>query len=254
MRHQTSSWRTICGANSVSVASVHVAAQIYLSRYVSHDGQRQGRPSRAGQVAVIPYADFTYFVLLLYVAVPTVILGVFGRAGWRWALLVTTVMLLVQYHDVLHLGAPFRTRNLARIGVRLVAMADRARLRRRRRARRLAVLRRNRLSVLPLALAKVIPLVSPETQFGFLGISYVTFRALDIVFCLRDGVIARPGPVDLFMFLFFFPTISAGPIDRYRRFAPDWRKTRSRAEFLADLDGAVHHFFRGLLYKFISLR
>ena len=105
--------------------------------------------------------------------------------------------------------------------------------------------------MLPLALAKVIPLVSPKTQFGFLGISYVTFRALDIVFCLRDGVIARPGTVDLFMFLFFFPTISAGPIDRYRRFAPDWRKTRSRAEFLADLDGAVHHFFRGLLYKFI---
>jgi len=70
------------------------------------------------------------------------------------------------------------------------------------------------------------------------------------VFCLRDGVIARPGTVDLFMFMFFFPTISAGPIDRYRRFAPDWRKTRSRAEFLADLDGAVHHFFRGLLYKF----
>ena len=53
------------------------------------------------------------------------------------------------------------------------------------------------------------------------------------------------------MFLFFFPTISAGPIDRYRRFAPDWRKTRNRAEFLADLDGAVHHLFRGLLYKFI---
>ena len=36
---------------------------------------------------MIPYADFTYFVLLLYVAVPTVILGLFGRAGWRWAFL-----------------------------------------------------------------------------------------------------------------------------------------------------------------------
>ena len=71
------------------------------------------------------------------------------------------------------------------------------------------------------------------------------------MFCLRDGVIARPGTVDLFMFLFFFPTISAGPIDRYRRFAPDWRKRRSRAEFLTDLDSAVQHFFRGLLYKFI---
>jgi membrane protein involved in D-alanine export len=107
------------------------------------------------------------------------------------------------------------------------------------------------VSLLPLAITKVLPVVSPKTQFGFLGISYVTFRALDIVFCLRDGVIATPGATDLFMFLFFFPTISAGPIDRYRRFIPDWKKRRSRAEFLADLDGAVHHFFRGLLYKFI---
>src|SRR5207237_3754922 len=53
------------------------------------------------------------------------------------------------------------------------------------------------------------------------------------------------------MFLFFFPTISAGPIDRYQRFAADWRKTRTRAEFLVDLDGAVHRIFRGFLYKFI---
>ena len=56
---------------------------------------------------MIPYADFTYFVLLLYMAVPTVILGLFGRARWRWALLVTTVMLVVQYHDALHLRKHF---------------------------------------------------------------------------------------------------------------------------------------------------
>ncbi len=106
------------------------------------------------------------------------------------------------------------------------------------------------LSVLPLALAKVIPLVSPKTQFGFLGISYVTFRALDIVFCLRDGVIARPGPVDLFMFLFFFPTISAGPMIVCADSLPR-RKNRSRTEPWPVCDGAVNHFFRGLLYKFI---
>jgi membrane protein involved in D-alanine export len=201
---------------------------------------------------VIPYAGFTYFVLLLYVAVPTLILGLFGRAGWRWALLVTTAMLVAQYHDVLHLRAHFPVREIwlvlafafwqwltvrafAGIGARsgwpfYGALG---------------------LSLLPLVLVKVIPLVAAKTQFGFLGISYVTFRALDVVFCLRDGVIATPGAINLFMFLFFFPTISAGPIDRYRRFVPDWKKTRSRTEFLADLDGAVHHFFRGLLYKFI---
>src|SRR5947208_9234954 len=107
------------------------------------------------------------------------------------------------------------------------------------------------MSLLPLLAAKLVPLVSPKSQVGFLGISYVTFRALDIVFCLRDRVIAVPETLDLLMFLFFFPTISAGPIDRYRRFLPEWRKKRNRAEFLVDLDSAVQHFFRGLLYKFI---
>jgi membrane protein involved in D-alanine export len=201
---------------------------------------------------VIPYADFSYFVLLLYVAVPTIILGLFGRAGWRLALLVTTIMLVVQYQDVLHLRKHFLVSEIwivlafalwQWLIVRAFSSAS-------TRAGWLFYAAIS-LSVLPLVLVKLIPLVSPKTQFGFLGISYVTFRALDIVFCLRDGVIGRPRAIDLFMFLFFFPTISAGPIDRYRRFAPDWRKARNRGQFLADLDGAIHHFFRGLLYKFI---
>src|SRR5205823_2911840 len=74
---------------------------------------------------------------------------------------------------------------------------------------------------------------------------------LDVVFCLRDDVITEPGTLDFLAFLFFFPTISSGPIDRYRRFISDWKKTRTRAEFLADLDGAVHRIFRGFFYKFI---
>ncbi len=164
---------------------------------------------------MIPYADFTYFVLLVYVAVPTLILGLLGRAGWRWALLVTVAMLLVQYHEELHVRAHFPVREIW------------------------------------ILLGFAAPLVSPKSQFGFLGISYVTFRALDVVFCLRDQVIAAPGTLDLLMFLFFFPTISAGPIDRYRRFLTDWKKKRTRTEFLSDLDGAVHRFFRGLFYKFI---
>ena len=100
-------------------------------------------------------------------------------------------MLLVQYQEVLHFAyriSHFST-SLGRIGVRLMAMADGAVSRARARD---ALDGAIRLSVLPLALAKEYPLVSPKTQnFGFLGISYVTFRALDIVFCLRDGVIAK---------------------------------------------------------------
>ncbi len=201
---------------------------------------------------MIPYAHLTYFVLLLYIAVPTVILGVFGIAGWRWALLITSGMLVAQYLDVIRLRSHSSVREiwlvLAFAMWQLLTVRVFARASVREGARFYGALA---ISVLPLALSKVLPLVAPKTQFGFLGISYITFRALDLVFCLRDGVIATPGTTDLFMFLFFFPTISAGPIDRYRRFVPDWKKKRSCAEFLTDLDGAVQHFFRGLLYKFI---
>ncbi|MGV3531413.1 MAG: MBOAT family O-acyltransferase, partial [Chthoniobacteraceae bacterium] len=47
------------------------------------------------------------------------------------------------------------------------------------------------------------------------------------------------------------PTLSSGPIDRYRRFGQDWAKIRGRTEFLDDLDAAVARVFQGFLYKFI---
>jgi membrane protein involved in D-alanine export len=201
---------------------------------------------------VIPYADFTYFGLLLYAVVPTLVLGLFGRAWWRWAVLVTAVMLAIQYSGFLKVRPDFALREIwivlafalwqwgaVRIFARLGAPAG------------WLFYGTIMLSVIPLAAAKVMPALWPGTEVGFLGISYVTFRALDVVICLRDEVIATPETLDLLMFLFFFPTISAGPIDRYRRFVGDWRRRRSCSEFLADLDAAVHRLFRGFLYKFI---
>lgn len=195
---------------------------------------------------MIPYTDFTYFVLLLYVAVPTVVLGLFGRAAWHWAVVVTLAMLVVQYQHLVHLRAHLPVREIWLVMAFAVWQWVTVR------AFAAATARAGwrfygaiAISLLPLVLAKAVPLASPKTQFGFLGISYVTFRALDLVFCLRDGVIATPRTLDFFMFLFFFPTISAGPIDRYRRFETDWKKKRTREEFLADLDGALHLFFVG---------
>jgi membrane protein involved in D-alanine export len=195
---------------------------------------------------VIPYADFAYFGLLLYAAIPTLILGLFGRAGWRWALLVTAAMVVVQYHELVNVRSGFPVREIW-IVIGFAAwqwMTTRAFAGAGARGGWLFYVALG-ASLLPLAVAKLIPLVSPISQVGFLGISYITFRALDIVFCLRDNVIAAPGTLDFLMFLFFFPTISAGPIDRYRRFVSDWRRKRTHAEFLGDLDGAVHRVFRG---------
>ena len=68
---------------------------------------------------------------------------------------------------------------------------------------------------------------------------------------IQDSVITSIAPLQYLTFLLFFPTISSGPIDRYNRFAEDWKRDRSRDEVLQDLDKAIHRIFTAFLYKFI---
>jgi membrane protein involved in D-alanine export len=197
-----------------------------------------------------PYADFTYFGLLLYIVIPTIILGLFGRANARWALFATVVVCIVQFDDELTLRAGWHLRELWVVGgyavwQTLIAVAF---LRWRSRGSFYTAFA---FALLPLAIAKYLPHLAPGSELGFAGISYVTFRALDVIFSIRDGVIKTIAPHQYVAFLFFFPTISSGPIDRYRRFAQDWQRQRTRAEFLDDLDTAVERIFRGFLYKFL---
>lgn len=199
---------------------------------------------------MIPFADFTYFGLLLYVVVPTLALGLLGRAGWRWTVLVCALAGLVHFSGTLKVRPDFEMREIwivAGYGLWQAALAWALVRWRSPGLFRVAL----GLSLLPLAAAKALPLLSAGSLFGFLGISYVTFRSLDVLFSIHDGLLKRLEPATYFAYLFFWPTISSGPIDRYRRFAEDFRRSRTRGEFLDDLDFAVSRVFRGFLYKFI---
>ncbi len=195
-----------------------------------------------------PYADFLYFGVLLYVAVPTMIHGLIGRLrSWsRGFIVVATIfMLIIQYPTMptLWLVVGYALTQW------LIAVGFLA-LRRRARRRWLfygAVL----LGLAPLISVRLTALLEPSNVLGFIGLSYVTFRSLDVIICIHDGLIADLPSVTYLAFLLFFPTISSGPIDRYRRFTKDWQRQRSRAEFLQDLDVMVDRIFRGFLYKFI---
>jgi membrane protein involved in D-alanine export len=199
---------------------------------------------------VTPYADFTYFGLLLFAAIPTILLGLFGRANHRWSLVVIVAFLILQYDKPLALrpgtevlqiwialGCAVYHWLLAKALLRVKA----------KQAFPVALV----LAVLPLAAYVFLPDIAPHSAFGFAGISYVSFRALDVIFSIKDRVVTAVPPVTYFAFLFFFPTVSSGPIDRFRRFTQDWHRRRSRAEFVTDLDIAVQRLFRGFLYKFI---
>jgi membrane protein involved in D-alanine export len=216
---------------------------------------------------MIPYAEFLYFGVLLYVALPTLLLRSVLGFSRRWILLATAGMVVLQYGGSLpELGEFSSAATPARIWA-IAAGQELFRLLlfglfqwitasgflwvRARTDRRwpfhIALL----LAILPLALAKFVPLFGSVPPIGFLGISYISFRSLDVTFGIQDRLIASLPPGQFFAYLFFFPTISSGPIDRYRRFAEDWNRQHTRPEFLRDVDGAVHHVFRGFLYKFI---
>ena len=88
--------------------------------------------------------------------------------------------------------------------------------------------------------------------FGFLGISYMTFKVLQIIFETYDGVIKEPINIfDYLQFLLFFPTISSGPIDRSRRFVEDIHQTIPREEYVELLGTGLFRLLLGLVYKVV---
>lgn len=105
-------------------------------------------------------------------------------------------------------------------------------------------------SILPLIVCKISGVIG-TTVFGFIGISYLTFKTAQIIIEIYDGVIKDIDYIDFLIFLLFFPTISSGPIDRSRRFLEDCENAPSKKEYIELLGNGVQKILIGILYKFI---
>jgi membrane protein involved in D-alanine export len=200
-----------------------------------------------------PYTSFLYFGISLYALFPAVIFGFFKRFWKIWLVIATAFMLVIQYSDinneqnrilpgvVLVLGYAI-LQWLVAIGFLQI---------RKRGINKTALYTALLLSILPLVVEKILPFFQQQSLFVFLGLSYITFRSVDVLLGIQDNLIKKVNPLQYLTFLLFFPAISSGPIDRYRRFAQDWDKERSKEEAIQDLDGGIHRIFTGFLYKFI---
>jgi len=234
---------------------------------------------------VTPYVDFYYFLFLLYPLAALVLLGVLGLLR-RWVVLaVGMAMLLFQYGDPLGVSRPASAglAQLAFLGayaagsIALVLGYSRVR---RRHPGQPAFYTAIALALSPLVVAKLTPLtralihawpagrvsaaapdlpvVAPMPSgffdtFGFLGISYMTLRVVDAIIVLHDGLVReRPRVADVASYLLFVPTISAGPIDRFRRFtdALDALPRRGR-DYLREVEAGIQRIAQGFLYKFV---
>ncbi len=199
---------------------------------------------------MVPFGNFEYFGLLIYILLPVCLLWLCGVNARVWSLLTLGVLLVLQASGEVPITPEFHLRELYIILGYTVFQGLIAALLLRSKSRG-AFPASVAFSLLPLAVSKILPVVSPNTAFGFLGISYITFRSLDVLFSIQDGLIKSIAPTQYAAFLLFVPALSSGPIDRYRRFVKDWEARRNRAEFLEDLDVALHRMARGFLYKFI---
>ena len=107
------------------------------------------------------------------------------------------------------------------------------------------------LSIFPLVINKVFALTSLHL-LAFIGISYMSFKTIQIMLEISDDLIKEKiSAKDYLQFLLFFPTVSAGPIDRSRRFLKEMNEVMPRKEYLELAGDGVYRIVLGLLYKVV---
>ena len=194
-----------------------------------------------------PYGSFTFFFILAILLAPTVILGLRGKRFHTYNMFVSIIALGIIFSSSLKQAVALIVFTIWQVVLIKAYIAYRKKSNRNT-IFYLAVI----LSILPLILSKLLPYFSDVNLIGFLGISYLTFKGTQIIMETRDGLIKKDMPLSrLLYFILFFPTISSGPIDRYRRFDKDLELEISREQYKLLLYEGINKIFRGFLYKYI---
>lgn len=199
-----------------------------------------------------PYASAGHAALVLGVGVPTLLLERLGRRP-SWALLAGTLCIVGVQLGAGAAGPPWPLLEAMALsawwyGVAIAFCRFRA-----RRDSRVAPWIAVGATLAPWLVVKGAGPVAGgwPVDLVVMGLSYVTLRAVDLVLSIQDRVVKVVPLGDFLAYLWFFPTLLAGPVDRFRRFSADLRRTRSPGEIRADLDVAVDRIFTGLLYKLV---
>ncbi|MGG5741523.1 MULTISPECIES: D-alanyl-lipoteichoic acid biosynthesis protein DltB [Bacillus cereus group] len=192
------------------------------------------------------YGSFYFFAIVGILLIPTIIAGLRGKILRKYNAVLTLIMLAIIFSD-----KPNQAMMLAVFIIWQYVLIKGYLLLRKQNNNTFMFYMAVILSILPLILAKIAPFVPELKLIVFTGISYVTFRAVQMVFEIRDGLIKECSFFNFWEFILFFPAISTGPIDRYRRFQKDIQKPPSAEEYQNLLYMGINRIFQGFLYKFI---
>lgn len=194
------------------------------------------------------YADPAFFLLLVPIVGIAAVLGICEKPLGKYGCVASVVMLALLFSRSLpslafFVGYLLYSFALSRFVLGLFKRED---------PKRVALYRcALALQVAPLAVYKIGVLFEPDF-LGFIGISYITFKTVQVLIEVRDGLIEDMKPLEYLYFLIFFPSFTSGPILRSRKFVEDLNATRTRDEYLELLYRGAGWFMLGALYKFVG--
>lgn len=172
---------------------------------------------------MIPFSGLLFFYLLFLGLLPAVVLGLLGKKLHYHGIFLCAAMLVIVFWQNGQLAAlalfflwemalcclfwrlPKRTRPLLWAAV-ILALG-------------------------PLGLIKLGEVWQPFSLFRLMGASYMSFRAVQVLLDIYDERLQKLRLVALGYFLLFFPAVSSGPIDRYRRFLSDLDRPPDRERY-----------------------
>lgn len=108
------------------------------------------------------------------------------------------------------------------------------------------------MSMIPLIITKVAGITKYASYIGFIGLSYLSFKVIQVIIEIYDGRIIKIKFIDFINFILFFPTLSSGPIDRWKRFEENLNTKPEKNEYIDEyLLVGLRKIFIAIAYKFI---
>lgn len=188
------------------------------------------------------YGDYFYLYVLIISLIPAIILGILEKQIKYYGAFLSILMIIA----IMGIGKLFP---LFLIG-ELVLIKGYSIIRKRTDNKYLYLLILF-CSMLPVIISKLSGLTQ-TINLGFIGLSYLNFKAIQMIIEIYDGAIEEVSILKTFYFFIFFPTLSSGPVDRSRRFNNDLEEKIPRSEYVKNyLRDGLKHILRGIAYKFI---
>lgn len=197
------------------------------------------------------FGSASFFAVLILLLIPAALLGIAGKSlrGYRTAASAAVILMVLwpDQEQILYFAA-FYILEFALIRFYLRLRIEQGENRSAAMYRLFLI-----LSLLPLLLCKISEAWGGASAglFQFLGISYLTFRIVQIIIEIYDGIIREVSWIGFTDFLLLFPTFSCGPIDRSRRYEKDAGTCWEKEEYLELLGNGILKILIGVIYKFV---